>query len=337
MSSLQVPSLQVINYVPSYTIQISIKTLIIICLTIIILSFTFCLIIVHKFSQRNKQILKKENASKELLKENMKECRNNSVEEEFTNIKLIINLLKNEFNDKINQIENKNNAKQDENLNLLKENLRKMNLKVEQYQQINQEKNNLLENISNKVDKLHQNVQYNKNQYGRFNAFLDNYSIDTYDHYRNAYSTIRLNGSTYIPLQSRIGTRIIRVLHSIGSRVNFKYYEDWNKIKISQHLNEITSRNLFIVISIINDEKSIVISNPHLHEIPLYMLCLLFGTKISTFDGEDITDLFENNFNIVKNYYYNRYNNLAIGAGAIDESKKMLDMCNIENLRDIFK
>jgi hypothetical protein len=57
-------------------------------------------------------------------------------------------------------------------------------------------------------------------------------------------------------------------------------------------------------------------------------LCLLFGTKIITFDGEDITDLFENNFNSVKRYH-------EFMAQSNVESRKILEMCNIEVLREM--
>jgi hypothetical protein len=404
MSSLQISSSQVINSVPTYIIQMTIKTFIEICLTIMVLSFIFCLIIIYKFSQKNKKILIKEDTIKEdtikedtikdedtikenIKEENIKEEKNNLIEEELKNIKLIINLLNNEFHNKITQMEDKNNSilenflkinnhdtqtqekhlnnllideyknlkdeinvlthkftyynsKQDENINLLKEDLRKINMKVVQQHQINQEKNNLLEenikNISNKVVQQQRIIRNNENQCIRFNSFLDNYSITCYDFDRNHCFNVRLNGSTYILLESnfRFESRILRVLYSIGNNVNFKYYENWNKIKISQHLNDVTSRKLFIEISIINDDKTII------QQIPLFMLCLLFGTKIITFDGEDVTDLFENNFNSVKSYherYYYCMKENEYFHNKVIESKKILDMCNIDVVREMFK
>jgi hypothetical protein len=354
-----------------------------------LLSFISCLTIIHKFSQRNKKILKKEDTSKE----NIKEEKNNLIEEELKNIKLIINLLQDEFHNKITQMEDKNNSilenflkinnhdtqtqekhlnnllideykilkdeinvlthkftyynsKQDENLNSLKEDLRKTNMKVDQQHQINQEKNNLLEenvkNISNKVVQQQRIIRNNENQCIRFNSFLDNYSIKCYDHNVNVCFNVRLNGTTYIPLElnCRVESRILRILYSIGNHVNFKYYENWNNIKISQHLNEVTTRNLFIEISIIDDDKTTDIMHPYSQQIPLYILCLLFGTKIITFDGEDVTNLFESNFNSVKKYhekYYYCMKENEYCHNKVIESKRILDMCNLDIVREMFK
>ena len=64
--------------------------------------------------------------------------------------------------------------------------------------------------------------------------------------------------------------------------------------------------------------------------IPLYILWLLFGTKIITFYGEDVTDLFESNFNSVKRYH-------DFMAVSNIESKRISDMCNIDVVREMFK
>lgn len=48
------------------------------------------------------------------------------------------------------------------------------------------------------------------------------------------------------------------------------------------------------------------------------------------FDGEDMTDLFENNFNSVKRYH----DRMAISN---IESKRISDMCNVDIVREMFK
>jgi hypothetical protein len=409
MSSLQISSSQVINSVPTYIIQMTIKTFIEICLTIMVLSFIFCLIIVYKFSQKNKKILIKEDTIKEdtikdkdtikdedtikenIKEENIKEEKNNLIEEELKNIKLIINLLQDEFHNKITQMEDKNNSilenflkinnydtqtqekhlnnllideyknlkdeinvlthkftyynsKQDENINLLKEDLRKINMKVVQQHQINQEKNNLLEenikNISNEVVQQQRIIRNNENQCIRFNSFLDNYSIKC-SNKRYTYS-IKLNGSISIPLkiiQLGIEISFLRTLHSIGNYINFiEYYEHWNKLQISEYLNSLIINNNSPTpteISIIDYGNYYYSMTNHLNKyslqsIPLFMLCLLFGTKIITFDGEDVTDLFEDNFNRIKRYHNSR-------ELSNPESKRISNMCNVEYVREMFK
>ena len=100
MSSLQIQSSQLVNSIPSYHVQMSIKTFIAICLTIMLLSFISCLILVHKSYQKTKKIEtdKKDNT--------IKEEKNNLIEEELKNIKLIINLLLDEFHNKYTEMEN---------------------------------------------------------------------------------------------------------------------------------------------------------------------------------------------------------------------------------------
>lgn len=391
MSSLQISSSQiqlsqVVDSVTSYHVQMSIKTFIAICLTIMLSLFISCLILVHK-SYKKIETDKKDNT--------MKEEKNNLIEEELKNIKLIINLLQDEFLNKITEIENKNNimseqilrikfikdkketqleeqdknnllideyknlkdeinvlthkftyynSKQDDNLNLLTEDLRKINKKVDQQQQINQEKNNLLEEnirkITNKVEQQKQIIENNKNQSMRFNSFLNNFTIRTY--VRGISYNVRLNGSTLIPFNmicSGIGTSILRMSYSIEN--NFIIKHDNNKIIISQHLNELTTRNIFIEIPIIDDDKTNDVNNPYSsYQIPLYMICLLFGTKIITFNDEDVTDLFEINFNSVKKYhekYYYCMKENEYCHNKVIESKRILDMCNIDVVREMFK
>lgn len=391
MSSLQISSSQiqlsqVVDSVTSYHVQMSIKTFIAICLTIMLSSFISCLILVHK-SYKKIETDKKDNT--------MKEEKNNLIEEELKNIKLIINLLQDEFLNKITEIENKNNimseqilrikfikdkketqleeqdknnllideyknlkdeinvlthkftyynSKQDDNLNLLTEDLRKINRKVDQQQQINQEKNNLLEEnirkITNKVEQQKQIIENNKNQSMRFNSFLNNFTIRTY--VRGISYNVRLNGSTLIPFNmicSGIGTSILRMSYSIEN--NFIIKHDNNKIIISLHLNELTTRNIFIEIQIIDDDKTNDVNNPYSsYQIPLYMICLLFGTKIITFNDEDVTDLFEINFNSVKKYhekYYYCMKENEYCHNKVIESKRILDMCNIDVVREMFK
>jgi hypothetical protein len=434
MSSLQISSSQVINSIPSYHVQMSIKTFISICLimVILILSFIFCLIFVYKFSQKNKKL-----ETDKIIKEK----KNNLIEEELKNIKLIINLLQDEFHNKYTEMENKNNiiseeilrikdkeietqlqerdknnllvneiknlkdeinvlthkfnyhnSTQGDNLNLLTEDLRQINRKVVQQQQINQEKNNLLsneiknlkneinvhltdfidkiidkikstnlkqnekinlleeniKNISNKVVHQKQIIENNKNQCIRFNSFLDNFAIN-----RHSFGSIRLNGSTIISLDSMssIGISTLRILYSIEQKFNLKYYDNYNKIIISQNNDNATSRNVLIEISIIVDEKAT--ENTMFHysrQLPLYMLCLLFGTKIITFDGEDVTDLFENNFNTVKRYHDSRIDSTTNQSTdtirwskygpkppTIEESKRISEMCDVEYVREMFK
>jgi hypothetical protein len=421
MSSLQLSSSQVINSILSYHVQMSIKTFISICLmmVILILSLTSCLILVYKYSQKNKKL-----ETDKIIKEE----KNNLIEEELKNIKLIINLLQDEFHNKYTEIENKNNlmseeilrikdketetqlqeqdknnllideiknlkdeinvlthkfnyhhSTQGDNLNLLTEDLRQINRKIDQQHQINQEKNNLLSNeiknlkneievyltdkvdkidvyltdnidkikyinlrqnekinlleenigkISNKVVHQKQIIENNKIQCVRFNTFLDNFAIN-----RHSFSSIRLNGSTIISLDSMssIGISTLRILYSIEQKFNIKYHDNSNKIKISQHINDLTARNVSFPITIIDDEKA-TDNTTHFHsrQLPLYMLCLLFGTKIITFDGEDVTDLFENNFNSVKRYH-------DFMASLNIESKRISDMCNVEYVREMFK
>ena len=305
MSSLQISSSQiqlsqVVDSITSCHVEMSIKTFIAICLTIMLSSFISCLILVHKSYQKTKKI-----ETDKIIKEE----KNNLIEEELKNIKLIINLLQDEFHNKYTEMENKNNimseeilrikdkeietqlqqqdknnllfneykklkdeinvfthkftynnSTQGDNLNLLTEDLRKINRKVEQQQQINQEKNNLLSNeiknlkneidvyltdkidkidiyltdnidkikcinlnqnskinlleenigkISNKVVHQKQIMENNKTQCVRFNAFLDNFAIN-----RHSFSSIRLNGSTLIPMDSMssIGISTLRIL-----------------------------------------------------------------------------------------------------------------------------
>lgn len=441
MSSLQIPSSQLSNSIPSYHVQISIKTFIVICLTIMLLSFIFCLIFVYKFSQKNKKL-----ETDKIIKEE----KNNSIEEELKNIKLIINLLQDEFHNKYTEMETKNNiiseeilrikdkeietqlqeqdknnllvdeiknlkdeilhkfnyhhSTQGDNLNLLTEDLRQINRKIDQQQQINQEKNNLLSNeiknlkneidvyltdkidkidvyltdnidkikcvnlnqnekislleenvgkISNKVVNQKQIIENNKIQCVRFNAFLDNLAIRNHGRHGASYN-VRLDGYTLITydflISTGIETNILRILYSIKQQFNIKHYD--NKIKISQHLNEMTSRNKFIEIPIIYNDRTTDIINPSFQYIPLYMLSLIFGTKIITFNEEDVTDLFENNFNDVKRYHDSMIDpttnqpkrtdfmsrTFFIPTSiAIEESKRISDMCDIDIVRDMFK
>jgi hypothetical protein len=432
MSSLQISSSQVINSIPSYHVQMSIKTFISICLimAISLLSFIFCLIFVYKFSQKNKK-LETDNI--------IKEEKNNLIEEELKNIKLIINLLQDEFHNKYTEMENKNNllteeilkikdkeieiqlqeqdknnllvdeiknlkdeilhkfnyhhSTQGDNLNLLTEDLRQINRKIDQQQQINQEKNNLLSNeiknlkneidvyLTDKIDKIksinlkqnekinlleenigkisnevvHQKqiIENNKIQCVRFNSFLDNLAIRNHGRHGASYN-VRLDGYTLITydflISTGIETNILRILYSIKQQFNIKHYD--NKIKISQHLNEMTSRNKFIEIPIIYNDRTTDIINPSFQYIPLYMLSLIFGTKIITFNEEDVTDLFENNFNDVKRYHDSMIDpttnqpkrtdfmsrTFFIPTSiAIEESKRISDMCNVEYVREMFK
>ena len=174
----------------------------------------------------------------------------------------------------------------------------------------------------------------------RFNSFLNNFTIRTY--VRGISYNVRLNGSTLIPFNmicSGIGTSILRMSYSIEN--NFIIKHDNNKIIISQHLNELTTRNIFIEIPIIDDDKTNDVNNPYSsYQIPLYMICLLFGTKIITFNDEDVTDLFEINFNSVKKYhekYYYCMKENEYCHNKVIESKRILDMCNIDVVREMFK
>ena len=381
MSSLQIQSSQLVNSIPSYHVQMSIKTFIAICLTIMLLSFISCLILVHKSYQKTKKIEtdKKDNT--------IKEEKNNLIEEELKNIKLIINLLQDEFLNKITEIENKNNimseqilrikfikdkketqleeqdknnllideyknlkdeinvlthkftyynSKQDDNLNLLTEDLRKINRKVDQ-QQINQEKNNLLEEnirkITNKVEQQKQIIENNENQCIRFNSFLDNYSIKSMT--RNSNYNFRLNDNNIqidinkINKFNGIECNIFRILHSIGIHFDVKLEQGETKIKIIEWINSFNFRNQYIEIFVIQD-KYINGDSTMYDSIPLYILWLLFGTKIITFYGEDVTDLFESNFNSVKRYH-------DFMAVSNIESKRISDMCNIDVVREMFK
>ena len=378
MSSLQIQSSQLVNSIPSYHVQMSIKTFIAICLTIMLLSFISCLILVHK-SYKKIETDKKDNT--------IKEEKNNLIEEELKNIKLIINLLQDEFLNKITEIENKNNimseqilrikfikdkketqleeqdknnllideyknlkdeinvlthkftyynSKQDDNLNLLTEDLRKINRKVDQ-QQINQEKNNLLEEnirkITNKVEQQKQIIENNENQCIRFNSFLDNYSIKSMT--RNSNYNFRLNDNNIqidinkINKFNGIECNIFRILHSIGIHFDVKLEQGETKIKIIEWINSFNFRNQYIEIFVIQD-KYINGDSTMYDSIPLYILWLLFGTKIITFYGEDVTDLFESNFNSVKRYH-------DFMAVSNIESKRISDMCNIDVVREMFK
>ena len=113
-----------------------------------------------------------------------------------------------------------------------------------------------------------------------------------------------------------------------------------------------TSRNKFIEIPIIYNDRTTDIINPSFQYIPLYMLSLIFGTKIITFNEEDVTDLFENNFNDVKRYHDSMIDpttnqpkrtdfmsrTFFIPTSiAIEESKRISDMCNVEYVREMFK
>ena len=378
MSSLQIQSSQLVNSIPSYHVQMSIKTFIAICLTIMLLSFISCLILVHKSYQKTKKI-----ETDKIIKEE----KNNLIEEELKNIKLIINLLQDEFLNKITEIENKNNimseqilrikfikdkketqleeqdknnllideyknlkdeinvlthkftyynSKQDDNLNLLTEDLRKINRKVDQ-QQINQEKNNLLEEnirkITNKVEQQKQIIENNENQCIRFNSFLDNYSIKSMT--RNSNYNFRLNDNNIqidinkINKFNGIECNIFRILHSIGIHFDVKLEQGETKIKIIEWINSFNFRNQYIEIFVIQD-KYINGDSTMYDSIPLYILWLLFGTKIITFYGEDVTDLFESNFNSVKRYH-------DFMAVSNIESKRISDMCNIDVVREMFK
>lgn len=431
MSSLQISSSQLVNFIPSYYVRMSIKTFVL-TMVILILSFTSYLILVYKFSRKNKKL-----ETDKIIKEE----KHNLIEEELKNIKLIINLLQDEFHNKYTGMENKNNllteeilrikdkeieiqlkeqdrnnllideiknlkdeinvlthkftyynSTQGDNLNVLTEDLRQMNIKMKQQQQINQEKNNLLSNeiknlkneidvyLTDKIDKiksinlkqnekinlLEENIgkisnevcqqkqitENNKIRCVRFNSFLNNFAIINHGRHGSSYN-VRLDGSTLITydlISTGIETNILRILYSIKQKFNIKHYD--NKIKISQHLNEITSRNKFIEIPIIDNDRTNDIINPSFQSIPLYMLCLIFGTKIITFDGEDVTDLFEINFNTVKRYHYSRINSTTNQplrtdfmsrtffipqSIAIDELKQISDMCNVEYVREMFK
>ena len=171
----------------------------------------------------------------------------------------------------------------------------------------------------------------------RFDAFLDNFAIKNFTHPHNSprnnyIYNIRLNGSTFISYDDLmfigIGTNILRILYSIKKKFNIKHND--NKIKISQHLNEMSSRNIMIEISIIDDDKTTNLRSSVTKSLPLGMLSLIFGTKIITFYGEDVTDLFESNFNSVKRYH-------DFMAVSNIESKRISDMCNIDVVREMFK
>jgi len=283
--------------------------------------------------------------------------------DEYKNLKDELNVLTHKFT--------YYHSKQDDNLNSLTEDLRKMNRKIEQQQQINQEKNNLLSNeiknlkneidvyltekikcinlkqnqkinlleenvekILNKLNQQKQIIENNKNQCVRFNSFLDNYSIKSIS--RTSNFNFRLNNDNIqidinkINKFNGIECNIFRTLHSIGIHFNIKLEQGETKIKIIEWINSFNFRNQYIEIFVIQD-KYINGDSTVYDSIPLYMLCLLFGTKIITFDGEDVTDLFENNFNSVK-----RYHDFMASLSNV-ESKRISDMCNIDVVSELFR
>jgi hypothetical protein len=183
-----------------------------------------------------------------------------------------------------------------------------------------------LNQIMEQIIQQQQVTQNTENQCKRFDAFLDNYSVNN----------MRLNKSTTIPLfqiSYGIQANTLRTLHSVGCHIHLKDCE--NRYQISQRMTEHNSRNIFIELAIIIDlaithsfrgEKINVVPS----SIPIYMLCLLFGTKIFSIDDEDVTDLYESNFNNAKRYHDAR-------ASSNPESKRISDMCNVEIVREMFK
>ena len=291
--------------------------------------------------------------------------------DEYKNLKDELNVLTHKFT--------YHHSKQDDNLNSLTEDLRKNNRKIEQQQQINQEKNNLLSNeiknlkneidvyltekikcinlkqiqkinlleenvekISNKVDHQKQIIENNKNQCIRFNSFLNNYSIKSITISSNL--NFRLNDDNItidinkISNYGHIECNIFRTLYAMKIQFNIKY--DESRMKIMTNLSQLTYRNIITNINVIQDKNCSGDGNIRSDSIPLYMLCLLFGTKIITFDGEDVTDLFENNFNSVKIYherYYYCMKENEYCHNKVIESKRMLDMCDVDVVRELFR
>lgn len=244
-----------------------------------------------------------------------KQCEMDLKMEEYINIETLFDIIQKIKYDIL---------KQHENLNLLSCDVRNIFKKT-----------NMQELISNDILK-----QLEKN-----NSFLNNYSITTITGYM-----IKLDGSIPIPMSHLcgcgIGTNDLKLLFSIRIHLNIKYDDTWNRIKISHHLNDITSRNLFIEIKIIpcnyithnyyncayNHTIPCFLNNCNIssmsYSIPVYMLCILMGVKIITFDDEDVTDLFENNFNNVK-----RYHEFMSLSNSVSKAK----LCEIENVRKMFE
>lgn len=375
------------NGIPSYSIKdnsdddndnsyniiqdLLIQDFVIICLTISMIVFSF--IILHTMK------------------------RNKEIERELTTVNANIKLLRNEFQQKINEVEAKNNSalknirQSHEDLEymldnhvmdieLTEKNIQQKISEIERqntpaFENINQElgdfqdvvktgfseiisrqntfnghlegnfnvlSNKIAKNISEQnslerqvnqiTDQLIQQqqvIQNTENRCKRFDAFLDNYAIKTFNGGYNA--NYRLNEPSIISIYQISGNNavecnIFRTLSGIGTKFNVQHVSRRNEIR--QYLESMSNRYECYNMSLVQDKY---VNDGNVSDlVPIYMLCLLFGTKIFSVDDEDVTDLYESNFNNAKRYHDAR-------ASSNPESKRISDMCNVEIVREMFK
>lgn len=155
----------------------------------------------------------------------------------------------------------------------------------------------------------------------KINQFLNNYAIPNVLPFVNGTiaSNIKLceNEHNFRLLDVREGIEInvIRTLHAMGIKINFEYWE-----RQTRYDAECALRNPQVpVITLVTDNRTF-------HEVPLYMMNLLFGSIIQTSDKTNITDLYKINFdNAVYRYRIQ------------PDSASKLDMCTVSKVKLLFE
>lgn len=325
---------------------------------IIIISFISLLIFVNYFLKIQEKMYKEElnKMKNEIVNDYIMEVNKKLylIEEKIADKHIDIQIMQDKTYSKITEIENKNNElfkeylklkneqkqiKMDSNLNQcnkIKSLINETQLIKDELQYNCLKQNENLASLSSNVNNIFRKVNRQQlilddmsEQSRKFQVFLDNYSILTRD-CNGIFYNIKLGETSIIPLQyiNGIGIHALKLLYSMEKTINIKYYNDYDRIKIYQHLADgVSSGHLTMGITILNNDD--VCRNDNYH-IPIYMLCLLFKTRIIAFNGEDVTDLFENNFYSVKRYH-------DFMSSSNSESKKISNVCDIKYVRKLFE
>jgi hypothetical protein len=294
-----------------YQHQISTNSLIFGGFVVMIFIFMLCLAIAYKFIQDNfnrklAELENKHNENIKLINTQLQTLTYNH-DEDIDTISARLNTL------------STNNGSQSKYIN-------------KDIQTINTQLQTLSTNNSSQIACISEDIKTINTQCQRFDAFLDNYAIKgsngghEFSHFRLSGKTINLNYRN-----TTIECNVLRTLSAMGTQLNFVQETYTSRSVLMEHLNQLTCRNVSIEINLIHDKYMSMGVGGSFHEpVPLYMMTLLFGAKITTYYGEDVTDLFEDNFNAVKRYH-------DVMAASNSESKKISDRCNVSFVREMFK
>ena len=225
--------------------------------------------------------------------------------------------------------------------------------KIDKLEKINSKKileckiqNKILEHkLQKKINKIKEKNILNKkyilelkknilNNTLKINSFINNYSI------RNTTSrdnfSIKLNKSEIninFDGYTQIETSLLRLIHGIGIKINFKINYSYDNEEGKNIIDEIaimqptsTCRSdvygnrikvlTWPIITLFNDSRESFM-------IPIYMMVLLFNSKILSNDGIDITHIYKINFD--KFSYDFRYHTDVSDTWDIDKVKKIFE------------